>query len=108
MLIEVYRAVPVRSVGTERERRHCQPSRSHAQPKPQARCGLTLVLPVGNVQVGLGVPVFLCQPEIDHVDLVASLADPHEEVVGLDVSVDKVARVNVLDSGDLAGREQAG
>jgi hypothetical protein len=53
------------------------------------------------VQVGLRVPVLLGQTKIDHVDLVAALADTHEEVVGLDVAVDEVAGVNVLDSGEL-------
>jgi hypothetical protein len=61
----------------------------------------TLVLPVGNVEVGLGVPVLLGQTEIDDVDLVATLADSHKEVVGFDIPVDEVSRVDVLDSGDL-------
>lgn len=63
---------------------------------------LTLVLPVGNVQMGLGIPVLLGETEVDDVDLVPSFPDAHEEVVGLDIPVDKVARVDVLDTRDLA------
>lgn len=62
--------------------------------------GQVLVLSVGDVQVGLGVPVLLGQTEVDDVDLVSSLANTHQEVVWLDVSVDEVSRVNVLDSRD--------
>lgn len=60
-----------------------------------------LVLSVRDVQVGLWVPVLFGQTEIDHVDLVAALADSHQKVIGLDVSMDKVSRVNVFDTGDL-------
>lgn len=59
-----------------------------------------LVLPIRNVQVRLGITVFLGETEVNHVDLVAALADTHEEIVGLDVAVDKVARVNVFDTRD--------
>jgi hypothetical protein len=48
--------------------------------------------------MGLRVPEFLCQTEIDYIDLVTTLADPHQEIVGLDVSMDKVARVNVFNT----------
>lgn len=60
-----------------------------------------LVLPVRNVQVCLGVAILLSESEINHVDLVASLSDTHEEIVGLDVPVNEVSRMNVLDTGDL-------
>lgn len=40
--------------------------------------------------VGLGIPSFLCETEVNDGCLVASLADTHEEVVGLNVPVDKV------------------
>lgn len=60
-----------------------------------------LVLPVRNVQMGLGVSVFLGETEIDHVDLVATFADSHEEIVRFDVSVDEVSGMDVFDSGDL-------
>ena len=60
-------------------------------------------------EVRLGVSVFLGQSEINHVDLVPSLSNAHEEVVGFDVSVDKVSRVNVFDSrNELVGEEEDG
>jgi hypothetical protein len=43
------------------------------------------VLPVGNVLPGAVVPVFLGQAEVDEKELVAMAANPHEEVVRLDV-----------------------
>ena len=66
-----------------------------------------LVLPVRNMQVSLGVSVFLGETEINHIDLIASFADTHEEIVGLDISVDKVSRVNVFDSrNELIGEKK--
>jgi hypothetical protein len=66
-----------------------------------------LVLSVRNVEVRLGIAVFLSQTEIDHVDLVAALANAHEEVVGLDVTVDEGLGVDVLNAGDeLVGEEK--
>jgi hypothetical protein len=66
-----------------------------------------LVLPVRNVQVSLGVAVLLGETEINHVDLVAALADAHQEIVGLDVAVNKVARVDVFNARDeLIGEEE--
>jgi hypothetical protein len=56
-----------------------------------------LVLPVGNVKVGLRVSELLCETKIDDIDLVAALADAHQEVVRLDVTVNEVARVDILD-----------
>ena len=74
MLIDVYRAVSTRQV---------------------------LVLSVRNVEVRLGVTELLSQAEVNHINLVASFPDTHQEVVRLDVTVNEVARVNVLDAGDL-------
>jgi hypothetical protein len=68
-----------------------------------------LVLSVRDVEVGLGVPVLLGETEVDHVDLVAPLADTHEEVVGLDVTVDEALGVDVLDAADqLVGEQEDG
>jgi hypothetical protein len=68
-----------------------------------------LVLSVRNVEVRLGIAVLLGQTEIDHVDLVATLANAHEEVVGLDVTVDEGLGVDVLNAGDeLVGEEKNG
>ncbi len=52
-----------------------------------------LVLPVGDVEVGLGITEFLCEAEIDNGNLVAALTDAHQEVVQFDVAVNKVSRV---------------
>merc|ERR1712216_41660 len=48
-----------------------------------------LVLPIRYMLVGLGVAVLLRQAEVDDVDLVGLLAETHEEIVGLDVSVNE-------------------
>lgn len=60
-----------------------------------------LVLSVGDVKVGLRVPVLLGKTKVDDIDLVATLSDPHQKVVRLDVAVDEVAGVDVLNTRDL-------
>lgn len=66
-----------------------------------------LVLSVGDVEVSLGVAILLGKTEIDNVDLVTSFTDTHEEVVGLDISVDERLGVNVFDSrNELIGQEK--
>jgi len=68
-----------------------------------------LVLTVWDVEVCLGVPVLLGQTEVDDVDLVTSLSNAHEEVVGLDIAVNEALGVDVLDAGDeLIGKEEDG
>jgi len=62
--------------------------------------GQVLVLTVWDVEVSLWVTVLLGQTEIDNIDLVATLADTHEEVVRLDITVDEGLGVDVLDAGD--------
>jgi hypothetical protein len=37
--------------------------------------------------------------------LVTALSNPHEEVVGLDVTMNEVARVDVFHAGDLWGQK---
>ena len=67
-----------------------------------SRCaGEVLVLPIWDVQVGLRVPKLLREAEIDDVDLVSTLSNTHQEVIGLDITVNEVARMDVLDAGDL-------
>jgi len=71
--------------------------------------GQVLVLPIRDVEVGLGVTVFLGQTEIDDIDLVAALADAHEEVIRFDITVDEGLGVDVLDAGDeLIGQQKNG
>jgi hypothetical protein len=60
-----------------------------------------LVLAIWNVQVGLGITVLLGETEIDNVDLVPTLSDAHQEIIGLDITVDEVAGVDVLHTRDL-------
>ena len=68
-----------------------------------------LVLTVRDVEVRLRIPVLLRQTEVDDVHLVAPLANPHQEVVRLDITVDEALGVDVLDAGDeLVGEEQHG
>lgn len=59
------------------------------------------VLSVWDVQVGLWIAELLGKTEIDDVDLVATLADSHEEVIWLNVAVNEIARMDVLDARDL-------
>lgn len=62
--------------------------------------GQVFVLAVRNVEVSLRVTVLLSQAEVDDVDLISSFANPHQEVVWLDVAVDERLGVNVLDTRD--------
>ena len=66
-----------------------------------SRARQVLVLTVRDVEVSLGVTVLLGQTEVDDVDLVAALANTHQEVVGLDVTMDEVTRVDVFHAGNL-------
>ena len=59
-----------------------------------------LVLTVRDMKVSLGVTVLLGQSEVDDINLVASLANTHQEVVRLDITVDERFGVDVLDAGD--------
>lgn len=65
--------------------------------------GQVLVLTIRDVQMGLGIAVLLGETEIDDIDLVSTLANAHQEVIGLDITMDEVTRVDVLDTGDLRG-----
>ena len=59
--------------------------------------------------MGIGLEVLLSQTEIDNVDLFVTLSDSHEEVVGLDVTMDEGLGVDVLDTRDgLVGQGQDG
>lgn len=71
--------------------------------------GKVLVLPVRDVEVRLGVAVLLGQTEVDDVDLVSTLANAHEEVVGLDITVNEGLGVDVLDTrNQLVGEQEDG
>ena len=62
--------------------------------------GQVLVLTVRNVKVGLWVTVLFGEPKVNHVDLIPTLTDPHQEVVRLDIAMDKGFGMNVFDAGD--------
>ena len=71
--------------------------------------GKVLVLTVGDVEVSLGVTVFLGKTKVNNVDLVSTLANAHQEVVGLDITVDEGFGMDVLDAGyKLVGQQQDG
>jgi hypothetical protein len=57
-----------------------------------------LVLSVRNVEVGLGVAVLFGKTEVDDVDLVSTLANTHQEIVGLDITVNEGLGMDVLDA----------
>lgn len=66
-----------------------------------------LVLTVWDVEMSLGVTVLLGQTKINDIDLVTTLSDTHEEVVWLDITVDKALGVDVFDAGDeLIGKQE--
>ena len=56
---------------------------------------------VRDVEVGLGVVEPLSQAKVNDIDLVSLFPNTHQEVVGLDVTVDKVVKMDVLDAGNL-------
>ena len=65
-----------------------------------------LILTVWNMEVSLRVPIFLGQSEINHVDLVSTLSNAHEEIVRLNITVDEGLGMNVLNTRDELIREQ--
>ena len=66
-----------------------------------------LVLPIWDVEMGLRVTVLLGQTKINDIDLVAALADAHEEVVRLDITVDEGLGVDVFNAGnELIGEQK--
>lgn len=67
--------------------------------------GEVLILAVGDVLVRSGVTVFLGQAKVDDVHQISLLAEPHQEVVRLHVSVDEVLGVDVFNPTDLERRD---
>ena len=49
----------------------------------------------------LRISKFLCQTEIDDVHLVAALPNAHQEIVWLNIAMDKVTRMHIFDARDL-------
>ena len=54
-----------------------------------SRTSQVLILTVWDVKVSLWVPIFLSKTKINHVDLISTLADTHQEVVWLDITMDE-------------------
>jgi hypothetical protein len=68
-----------------------------------------LILTVWDMEVSLGVAVLLCETEINDIDLVSPLANAHQEVVWLDITVNEGLGVNILNPGDeLIGKQKNG
>ena len=49
------------------------------------------------MEVSLWVPVYLCEAKIDDMDLIVMVIDTHQDVCGLDITVNYVMRVDILD-----------
>ena len=60
-----------------------------------------LIFSVGDVLVRANISVFLCQPKVNDVNKVSFFAEPHQEVVWLDISMDEIFRMNELNPTDL-------
>ena len=74
-----------------------------------SRARQVLVLSVRDMEVGLRVPVLLGQTKINHIDLVAPLPNPHQEVVRLDITVYEALGMDVLNTADeLIGEQEDG
>ena len=39
--------------------------------------------------MGLGIAVLLCQTKVNDINLIPTLTNAHEEVIGLDITVDE-------------------
>lgn len=71
------------------------------------RSGQVLVLTVRDVEVSLRVTILLRQAKINHIDLVSTLANAHQEVIRFDVTVDKRLGMDVFNARDeLVGQQQ--
>jgi len=63
--------------------------------------GQIFVFSVWNVEVCFWVAIFFCKPEINHVNLIATLANTHEKVIRFDIPVDERLGVDIFDTRDL-------
>ena len=51
--------------------------------------------------MSLRVTEFFGETKVDNVNLVSTLPNAHQEIIGLDIAVNEIPRVDVLDTGDL-------
>lgn len=49
------------------------------------------------MEASLRVPVYLREAKIDDMDLIVVVVDTHQDVRGLDITVNYVMRVDILD-----------
>ena len=59
-----------------------------------------LVLAVRKMEIRLSVTVLLGQTKVNDIDLVTTLADAHQEVVRLDITMDEGFGVDILNTRD--------
>jgi len=53
---------------------------------------------VWNVEMSFQVPVPSCESEIDDIDLIVMVIKTHQEIGGFDITVNKMTRVDVLNT----------
>ena len=63
--------------------------------------GQVFAVTVGNMLASLGVSESLGQTKIDDIDIMLLLSDTDKEIIGLDISVKEVSRVDKFDSLEL-------
>ncbi len=66
------------------------------------RSGQILVLLVRNVEMSPRISVLFSESKVNHIDLISAAPKTHEKVVWLDVSVEKVFRMNEFYPGNLS------
>ena len=59
-----------------------------------------LIFMIRNMEMGLRISVLHCKTKVNN-NLIATCADAHEKIVGLNVMVDEVTRMNILNAKDL-------
>ena len=57
--------------------------------------------PTRDMNEGDFVAISVCKPEIDDIDQVALAMNAYEKVIGFDVTVDVVSRMDVFNTGNL-------
>lgn len=67
-----------------------------------------LILLVGYMCICFGVTVSLCQAKINHVNLVATFSDTHEEVVWLNIPMNESFGMTVFNTRELELTEGVG
>jgi hypothetical protein len=65
------------------------------------RTNQIFVRPTRDMNEGDFVAISVCKPEIDDIDQVALAMNAYEKVIGFDVTVDVVSRMDVFNTGNL-------